>query len=324
MSTFLLGSTLDFIVEPYVQNDMRGEKLMETEKQQVALASVAAAVLLTTFKLVVGIMTGSLGILAEALHSGLDLIAAVITCIAVHFSDQPADRQYHYGHGKIENLSALIETILLLITCVWIIYEAMGRLSTGKTHIEVGFWSYAVVITSMIVDWTRSRALLRVAHQHNSQALEADALHFSTDIWSSGVVLLGLIGSQFGFYVADPIAALGVSILILFVSFRLGKKAVDILLDKAPGGIAEDVIRVLHEFPEVKHFHSLKIRTAGADTFVKVNLHLDPMLRLAEVHKICDQIEKRLSERIPRCETYLHTEPEEKRDTTMTEEEDDL
>ncbi|MGL6195751.1 MAG: cation diffusion facilitator family transporter [Thermoguttaceae bacterium] len=290
---------------------------MEKEKQHVALASVGAAILLTTFKFVVGIMTGSLGILSEALHSGFDLIAAIITCVAVHFSDKPADGQHHYGHGKIENLSALIETVLLLVTCVWIIYEAVQRLVTGNTHIEISIWSYIVVITSIIIDFTRSRALYKVAKEHNSQALEADALHFSTDIWSSVVVLLGLVCAQFGFYFADPIAALGVSAIIIVVSYRLGKKAVDILLDKAPKGITYDVVSELRDIPEIKHFHSLKIRTAGADTFVKVNIHLEPNLSLYEVHNICDQIEKRLASRIPRCETYLHAEPEVKQHLDM-------
>ena len=149
------------------------------EKKNVAGLSVIAAVFLTVFKLVVGIMTGSLGILSEALHSGLDLIAAVITWFAVRVSDKPADIDHQYGHGKIENLSALIETILLLVTCIWIVYEAMSRLLSGNTHIEVTVWSYIVVVSSIVIDFSRSRALSRVAKKHNSQALEADALHFS-------------------------------------------------------------------------------------------------------------------------------------------------
>ena len=140
-----------------------------------------------------------MGILSEALHSALDLVAAVITWFAVRLSDKPADKDHHYGHGKIENLSALIETLLLLITCVWIIYEALNRLISGETHLEVTVWSYVVVISSIIVDISRSRALKRMAVKHNSQALEADALHFSTDVWSSMVVLFGLIGASYNF-----------------------------------------------------------------------------------------------------------------------------
>ena len=148
------------------------------EKRSIALTSVLAAIFLTGFKLVVGLITGSLGILSEALHSALDLVAAAITFFAVRHSDKPADEDHNYGHGKIENYSALIETLLLVITCIWIIYEAVHRLTTGKMVIDVTVWSFIVIVTSIIVDISRSRALYRVAKKHDSQALEADALHF--------------------------------------------------------------------------------------------------------------------------------------------------
>jgi cation diffusion facilitator family transporter len=284
---------------------------MIQEKKRVALLSVFAAIFLTGFKLVIGILTGSLGILSEALHSGLDLVAAVITYFSVRISDKPADKEHNYGHGKIENFSALIETLLLLITCAWIIYEAIGRLTSGKTHIEVTAWSYIVVISSIIIDITRSRALSRVAKKYNSQALEADALHFSTDIWSSAVVFLGLICANFGFFFADSVAALGVALIVLFVSYRLGKRAVEVLLDKAPQETIKKVEQVLATYSEVKKFHSLKIRTAGADTFIKFNIHLEPDSSLRNVHELCDRIEKDLNAIIPRSEVYIHAEPQD-------------
>ncbi|NJO92737.1 MAG: cation transporter [Chloroflexia bacterium] len=284
---------------------------MVKEKNRVAFISVLAAIFLTGFKLVVGILTGSLGILSEALHSGLDLVAAVITYFSVRISDKPADREHNFGHGKIENFSAFIETILLLITCVWIIYEAIERLVTGNTHIEVSIWSYIVVVSSIIIDVSRSRALYKVAKKHNSQALEADALHFSTDIWSSTVVLFGLICANFGFYFADSVAALGVAFIVLFVSYKLGKKAVDVLLDKAPQKTIQKVKEVLNKYPEVKHVHSLKVRTAGADTFIKFNIHVEPDSNLKRVHELCDKIEIELKEIIPRSEIFIHAEPQD-------------
>ncbi|MEI6277563.1 MAG: cation diffusion facilitator family transporter [Prolixibacteraceae bacterium] len=284
---------------------------MQQEKLNVAFFSVIAAVFLTGSKLIIGILTGSLGILSEALHSGLDMVAAVITYFSVRVSDKPADKQHNYGHGKIENFSALVETFLLLITCVWIIFEASERLMTGKTHIELSIWSYIVVISSILIDITRARALSRVAKKYNSQALEADALHFSTDIWSSAVVLLGLICANFGFYFADSVAALGVAVIVLSVSYRLGKRSIDVLLDKAPQETIDIVRDTLSGIIEVKHFHSLKIRTAGADTFVKVNVHLDPDLSLRCVHEICDKIEKEIGSRIQRSEVYVHAEPQD-------------
>lgn len=275
------------------------------------MLSVLAAVFLTGSKLVIGAITGSLGILSEALHSGLDLVAAAITYFSVRVSDKPADKEHNYGHGKIENFSAFIETILLLITCAWIIYEAIERLASGRTHIEVNIWSYIVVIASIIIDAGRSRALYRVARKYNSQALEADALHFSTDIWSSSVVLFGLICANFGFFFADSVAALVVALIVLSVSYRLGKKAVDVLLDKAPSGTISKVQEILAAYPEVRHFHSLKIRTAGADTFIKFNIHVDPDLSLRQVHELCDNIEKEMINTIPRSEIYIHAEPQE-------------
>ncbi|MDR3652744.1 MAG: cation diffusion facilitator family transporter [Paludibacter sp.] len=285
---------------------------MLKEKKSVALGSVIAAIFITGFKLIIGLLTGSLGILSEALHSGLDMVAAMITYFSVRVSDKPADREHNYGHGKVENLSALIETILLLITCIWIIYEAIHRLLSGKTDIEISLWSYVVVISSIVIDFTRSRALSRVAKKHNSQALEADALHFSTDIWSSTVVLFGLVCYQFlGWHKADSIAALFVAVIVLYVSYQLGKKAIDVLLDKSPVNTTKIVHETLKEFPEVLKFHGLKARTAGADTFIKFNVHFDPDLSLREVHEVCDKIENKIKSQVARSEVYIHAEPEE-------------
>lgn len=165
----------------------------EKEKRWVALTSLWAAVGITLFKIAVGVATGSLGILAEAAHSGLDLLAAAMTFMAIRLAGKPADPEHPYGHGKVENVSALFETLLLLVTCVWIFYEVYRRLSGHESRpVEVTFWSFAVMITSVVVDYSRSRALARAAKKHNSQALEADALHFSTDIWSSLAVIVGL------------------------------------------------------------------------------------------------------------------------------------
>jgi len=280
------------------------------EKKQAALISVFAAIILTGFKLVVGLLTNSLGILSEALHSGLDLVAAVITYFSVRVSDKPADEKHNYGHGKIENFSAFMETILLLITCTWIIYEAVNRLVLHETDIKISVWSYIVVITSILIDINRSRMLFRVAKKHNSQALEADALHFSTDIWSSSVVLFGLICANFGFFAADSIAALVVALIVLLVSYKLGKKAIDVLLDRAPQDTIAIVKDVLATFTEVKTYHNLRVRTAGADTFIKVNIHLDPSLSLLEVHELCDRIETNVHSLISRSEIYLHPEPQ--------------
>jgi len=284
---------------------------MVKEKKKVAGISVFAAIFLTTFKLIIGLLTGSLGILSEALHSGLDLVAAVITYFSVRISDKPADRNHHFGHGKIENLSALIETILLVITCVWIVYEATHRLVSGNTVIEVTVWSYVVVVTSIVIDVSRSRALYRVARKYNSQALEADALHFSTDIWSSAVVLVGLFCANFGIYAADSVAALGVALIVLTVSYRLGKRAVHVLLDRSPAQVCHQIEELVQSVPGVLQYHDLKVRVAGAETFVNITIHVAPELNINEAHTISHKVEDLITQRIDRCEVQVHYEPEE-------------
>ena len=300
--------------------DREKKKEATKEKKRVALMSVFAAVILTGGKFVIGILTNSLGILSEALHSALDLVAAVITYFSVRVSDKPADKKHNYGHGKVENLSAFLETILLLITCAWIIYEATHRILSGK-GLELDttqtIFSFIIVITSIVIDAWRSRKLYKVAKKHKSQALEADALHFSTDIWSSAVVLLGLVCVKIYewthlpvFFYADSFAALIVAVIVLFVSYQLGKRAIDVLMDKAPQDTINIVVEILERYSEVKHFHSLGVRTAGADTFIKFNIHLEPDLSLKEVHELCDKIEKEINTLIPRSEVYIHAEPQ--------------
>lgn len=284
---------------------------MNNEKTSVALISVFAAIFLSVFKLVIGLLTGSLGILSEALHSILDLFAAVITYFSVRISDKPADNDHNFGHGKVENLSAFIETILLLITCIWIIYEAIKRLTKGETHIEVNVWSYIVVISSIIINIWRTRVLRATAKKYNSQALEADALHFSSDIWSSAVVLLGLICANFGYYFADTIAALGVAVIILYATYQLGRRSIEVLLDTVPVSTYDKVESIIKEIKEITNYHDLKIRTSGADTFVEVNIHVNPELSIQQAHEISHKVEGEILKIVDRCEIHVHTEPEE-------------
>jgi cation diffusion facilitator family transporter len=290
---------------------MSPENIAAKEKSNMALTSVIAAVFLTSFKIIIGFATGSLGILSEALHSGLDLIAAVITLFAVRAADKPADNEHNFGHGKIENYSALIETLLLVVTCVWIIYEAAHRLITGKTHIEVTIWSFVVILTSIVIDVSRSRALYRVAKKHNSQALEADALHFSTDVWSSTVVLFGLAGASLGFFFADSIAALIVAMIVLSVSYRLGKRSFDALVDRAPKGLNEKIFEIIKSVPDVKYFHDIKVRESGPIKFVDLNIHVDKDITIERAHEISHLVENAIAAKIKNVEVMVHAEPDE-------------
>jgi cation diffusion facilitator family transporter len=243
---------------------------MRAEKRAVAGNSVLAAFLITGGKIIVGFTTGSLGILSEAAHSALDLIAALLTYFSVGVSDKPADADHQYGHGKVENFSAFVETGLLLLTCVWVVYEAVMRLFFRHVEVEPSIWAFAVMLMSMAVDWWRSHALGRIAAKYDSQALEADALHFSTDVWSAGVVVLGLTLILLGriyhlewLRLADPIAALFVAGVIVSVSWRLARRTVDALLDAAPAGIRAQITDAVSRVDGVLEIGRVRIRRAG-------------------------------------------------------------
>jgi cation diffusion facilitator family transporter len=295
--------------------------LTRREKKRAAASSVLAALGLTGMKLVVGLLSGSLGILAEAAHSGLDLVAAVITLIAVSVSDRPADEAHPYGHGKIENFSALVETALLFITCAWIVYEAVRRIFFREVHVEPSLWAFLVILVSIFVDISRSRMLMRAAKKHDSQALEADALHFSTDVWSSAVVLGGLalvlIGQKLmpgraGFLGrADAVAALGVALIVLFVSYRLGKRTIDVLLDSAPDGLKEKIVAAADEVDGVINPGHVRMRRSGARVFIDMTIEVDRNLSFERTHAIAEGVEAKIQALVPGADVVIHTDPRE-------------
>lgn len=288
------------------------------EKSSVALSSVLAAVGLTAIKSVVGLLTGSLGILAEAVHSALDLVAAFTTWVAVRAADRPADRNHPYGHGKIENLSALFETVLLLATVVWIVWESVRRLLHPGTHVEVTWWSFAVMLTSIVVDITRSRRLRAAARKHRSQALEADALHFSTDIWSSCVVILGLgllllarrVPGLAFLERGDSVAALAVAGIAAWVSVQLGWRSLQALLDASPAsGEQEAIMRAVGALPGVSDVHDVRIRPAGGSWFVDMHVTVDGDLSVRDSHAITEQVEELVRSILPGSDITVHVEP---------------
>ncbi|MBN2159291.1 MAG: cation transporter [Spirochaetes bacterium] len=291
----------------------------EQEKRTAALSSVIAAIGLTALKIIVGISTGSLGILAEAAHSALDLAAAVITYFAIRVAMRPPDQTHLYGHGKVENLSAMFETILLLATCAWIIYEAMNRIFFRTVAVEASVWAFIVMSVSIVIDFTRSRVLYRAARKHNSQALEADALHFSTDIWSSAVVILGLICVKIAelrpewFFLekADAVAALVVALIVIYVSMRLGFRTIQALLDAAPRGMQGKIKRIVEDIPGVIDCHNIRFRSSGPRLFIDIHITTDGKQSLNSAHHLTDIIEKAIQETIPDADIMVHPEPGE-------------
>ncbi len=293
----------------------------EREKRSVALSSVVAAILLTGLKLVVGLLTNSLGILSEAAHSGLDLVAALVTFFAVRAADLPPDREHQFGHGKVENFSALIETLLLLATSAWIVYEALTRLRAAEPEkVDASLWAFGVMVISIIVDYSRSRALYRVARKHRSQALEADALHFSTDIWSSSVVILGLFLVRLAGWLspryawlaqADAVAAMAVAGIVIFVSLQLGKRTVDALLDRAPEGLEERIRSAVRQVENVQDCSQLRMRMAGPTNFIEVTVLIGADLPTALAHQVAEQVQAAVHSACTHCDVAVLVEPAE-------------
>jgi len=292
---------------------------MQAEKRGVALNSLLAAIAITFLKLLVGLTTRSLGILSEAAHSGLDLIAALVTLLSVRVSDKPADAEHQYGHGKVENFSAFIETGLLLLTCVWIVWEAVRRLSGHHSvHIEPTLAAFGVMFLSMMVDWWRSRKLQKIADKYESQALEADALHFSTDIFSSGVVAVGLAlvwaGSRWQIpwlMKSDPIAALLVSGVIVYVSSRLARRTIDALLDAAPAGYRGRIIDAALNVSGVIEVERARIRRAGNRYFADLTVGLARNVTFQRSGQVVAEITRAVREIMPEADVVIHSVPRE-------------
>jgi cation diffusion facilitator family transporter len=289
---------------------------MRAEKRAVATNSLLAALAITSLKIVVGVSTGSLGILSEAAHSGLDLIAAAITLFSVRVSDKPADADHQYGHGKVENFSAFIETGLLLITCVVIIYEACKRLFFRHVEIEPTLTAFLVLFVSMALDFWRSRALGKIADKYDSQALQADALHFSTDIWSSGVVAIGLllvlVGRKLGIpwlIESDPVAALFVAGVIIWVSTRLALKTVDALLDTAPAGARSKIINALRSVEGLLEVDRVRIRRAGNRYFADVSVGLARNVTFQRSGQVADEVTQAVHQVLPNTDVVVHSIP---------------
>ncbi|MBS1853621.1 MAG: cation diffusion facilitator family transporter [Acidobacteria bacterium] len=293
-----------------------GLEAMRAEKRHVARNSVFAAIAITIMKVVVGVMTGSLGILSEAAHSGLDLVAAIITLFSVRVSDKPADADHQYGHGKVENFSAFLETGLLLLTCIWIIYEAVRRMFFHRVEIEPTLAAFLVMLFSIGVDYWRSRALGRIAAKYNSQALEADALHFSTDIWSSAVVILGLLLVLAGRKLeivwlrdADPVAALVVAGIVVYVSWRLARRTIDALLDAAPSGARGQIIDALSNVDGLLEVDRVRIRRAGNRYFADLSVGLARNVTFQRSEKVAEAVTAAVQNVLPDADVVVRPVP---------------
>ncbi len=285
------------------------------EKKRAALLSVASAMVLVSLKTFLVVRTGSLGVLSEALHSGLDFIAAVITFLSIRVSDRPADHRHPYGHGKFENFSAFVETGLLVLTALYVIYEAFDRLFFHSVHIQPSWLAIVVLLVALSIDITRARKLSHVARKYSSEALEADALHFSTDVWSTMVVIAGIglvwAGEKWNMpwmVYADALAGLIVAAIILWVGSRLGRRTLDALLDAAPEGLLEQITGAVSKMDGVLAVQRLRLRRAGNRYFVDATVSVPRTASLEQVHAWSDAIEQRVGEIVP-SDVVVHAEP---------------
>ena len=283
---------------------------MQSEKESVALGSIFVSAGLTVAKGIVGVLSGSLALLSEAAHSLIDLFATIMTYFAVRISGKPADAEHHYGHGKVESVTALAETALLFVLSGVVIWEAAQRLFGGHGHaVEATVWAFVVIAVSIVVDFFRARLLYRVAHKTASEALEADALHFGSDMWSSIAVFVGLCAVAAGYPWADSAAALVVAVFVCLAGWRLGRRTINTLTDTAPPGSAEAITRAAEHVNGVVAVESVRARPAGDKLFVEIVLAVSRSLPLDRVELLKRQAADAIRAVLPRAEVSVATAP---------------
>jgi cation diffusion facilitator family transporter len=289
---------------------------MSAAKRRVALESMVAALAMTLLKLAAGLVSGSLGVLSDAAHSGLDLIGSALTFFSVQVSDKPADSTHTYGHAKFENLSAFVEAGLMLVSCAWIIFEAMQRIFRHEAVVHHSLWPVLVLVLSVAVDWWRSRQLGAVARKFNSSALAADAFHFASDIWSTLAVLAGLLLSWIGSLLkigwlsyADPVAAILVSLLILRLTWKLTRETSEILLDATSPELRHNILREVKRVEGVLAIEQLRVRRAGSSTFADLTLALPRTHTFEHTNEVVRATTEAVQRVVPGADVVVHAVP---------------
>lgn len=300
---------------------IENNKITAEKKIKAAMHSLYAAVFITIIKLIAAYSSGSLGVLSEVFNSGIDIFVCLVTVISIKYSSRPPDEDHNYGHEKVENFSALFQVFILFITSSYIIYEAINRLFIHKNvEVKVSIWIFLALIVSMIIDLYRARILKRVAGETKSNALEADALHFSSDILSSGVVIIGLILVYFNISsIADTIAALIVTGIIIYLGYKLSRKAIDSLMDRVPAGLYEKVKYETLLISGVEGIKSYRIRSSGSKIYIDMTIFISRLVPFSKAHDIMDNVEKKINELIENADVVIHSEPVETKNETIND-----
>ena len=291
---------------------------LQKKKTAVATLSVVSNSCLVIMKLIVGAAIGSVSVLSEAIHSGVDLLAAMIALFAVRTSGRPSDKTHSFGHGKIENLSGAIEALLIFLAAGWIVYEAVDKLIVPRP-LENSVWGVGVMFISSVVNIVVSQMLFKVGKATDSMALQADAWHLRTDVWTSAGVMLGLgliwIGEilipNTHFHWIDPIAAILVALLIVHAAWQLTIRSGRDLLDYT---LPENEEKQIREYlaslaPRIRGFHSLRTRKSGSDRFVEVHLEMDPQMSVLDSHTLADEISVAIASRLENVQVTVHVDP---------------
>jgi cation diffusion facilitator family transporter len=286
----------------------------------VAKSSIAISAGLTLFKLAVGFSTNSLGILSDAMHSGLDIIAAFMTLYAIRMVMRPPDFRYNYGYAKVESMASLAEIILLFVVAGWIFYEGIDRIFFKSIEPEITILSFAIMFGSMGVDFERSRVLYRTARKFGSQALEADALHFKTDMVSSAIIIIGL-ALVFLYHIpnADAYAAIVVAAMIIYTSLGLGRRTLDVLLDRAPKGAYQRVLETVSGLEGVTKAHDIRVRKMGSETLVDMHIEVPRTLTHDKAHRVATAVEDKVRNALPNSDVLVHVDAIETASETITD-----
>ena len=290
---------------------------MATRKTRAATLSIVSNAALIVLKIVAGLVTGSISLIAEAIHSLMDLAAAIVAFFSVRISDKPADREHPFGHGKAENISGVVEAILIFIAAGIIVYQAITRIIHGET-LELLDIGIGIMAVSIVVNIVVSRYLYKVSRETDSLALEADAAHHNTDVFTMAGVFLGLVIVRVGHLfntnlnILDPIVAILVSLLVIKTAYDLTNKSFGGLVDVKLPEEEETLIRAAiaeHFGGEVISFHRLRTRKAGSQRYIDLHLVMPRKITLEEAHKMCDHLEKDVSGKLRHTDVTIHVEP---------------
>lgn len=293
--------------------------LRNRKKLSIATSSMYAAIFIVLIKFLATYLSGSLGVLSELFHSSTDLIATIATIISVKYSSKPPDEMHNYGHEKIESFSALFQVIILIGMCAYLIYESIDRI-INHVPVHISIFTFSVILLCIFIDISRSRALMKVARETKSQALEADSLHFASDVWSSVVVLIGMIFTYFNLTpLADPLSAIIVSILIIVATFRLTKRAFDALMDRVPPGLREKICKEIKSMDGVEGIKNFRLRSSGSRIFIDMVILIARTKMFSATHEIMDSVERRIKELAPDADIVIHSEPTETENETIND-----